>query len=90
MVYLPPRVHLQRLVLRGFKLFIFFCFICNDGNLLQSVSSERKMNALAASFVSSPVGENVDWKLSATISPCHVTVCSCLNKWCSTAAFPCS
>lgn len=40
----------------------------------QSVSSEKKVNALAASFVYNPVGENVDWRLSATISPCHVTV----------------
>lgn len=32
------------------------------------------MNALAASFVSSPAEEDVDWKLSATISPCYVTV----------------
>lgn len=49
----------------------FFVFL-----LWQSVSSEQKVNALAASFVYSPVGENVDWSLSATISPCHVTVCS--------------
>lgn len=41
---------------------------------MQSVCSEQKLNALAASFIHSPVGENVDWKLSATISPCHVTV----------------
>ena len=41
---------------------------------LQSVCSEQKVNALTASFVHSPVGENVDWRLSATISPCHVTV----------------
>ncbi|KAL3812236.1 hypothetical protein ACJIZ3_013504 [Penstemon smallii] len=45
-----------------------------EGSLAQSVSSERKVNALQASFVHTPAGENVDWRLSATISPCHVTV----------------
>lgn len=45
------------------------CQIC-----LQSVSSEQKVNALAASFIHMPVGENIDWRLSATISPCYVTV----------------
>ncbi|KAJ6768459.1 hypothetical protein OIU74_022180, partial [Salix koriyanagi] len=45
-----------------------------EGSLAQSVSSEQKVNALSASFVHFPVGENVDWRLSATISPCHVTV----------------
>lgn len=32
------------------------------------------MNALQATFVHTPAGESVDWRLSATISPCHVTV----------------
>lgn len=32
------------------------------------------MNAIEASFVHSPSGENVDWRLSARISPSHVTV----------------
>ncbi|KAL3505576.1 hypothetical protein ACH5RR_030958 [Cinchona calisaya] len=45
-----------------------------EGSLAQSVCSEQKVNALAASFVHSPTGENLDWRLSATISPCHVTV----------------
>ncbi|PON64877.1 Phosphatidylinositol-4, 5-bisphosphate phosphodiesterase gamma [Parasponia andersonii] len=45
-----------------------------EGSLAESVCSEQKLNALAANFVHSPVGENVDWRLSATISPCHVTV----------------
>lgn len=45
-------------------------------NSLQSVSSEQKVNALVANFVSLPAGENVDWRLSATTSPCHVTVIS--------------
>ncbi|KAL0376317.1 UNVERIFIED_CONTAM: Vacuolar protein sorting-associated protein 13 [Sesamum calycinum] len=44
------------------------------GSLAQSVSNEQKVNALQASFVHAPVGENVDWRLSATISTCHVTV----------------
>ena len=38
------------------------------------MSSTRKENALVASFVHSPVGENVDWRLSATISLCHAMV----------------
>ncbi|CAI9779714.1 unnamed protein product [Fraxinus pennsylvanica] len=45
-----------------------------EGSLVQSVYSEQKVNALAASFVHTPAGENIDWRLSATISPCHVTV----------------
>ncbi|KAG8658937.1 uncharacterized protein LOC110610326 isoform X2 [Manihot esculenta] len=52
----------------------FYGLSAPGGSLAQSVSSEQKANALFASFVRSPVGENVDWKLSATISPCHVTV----------------
>ena len=39
------------------------------------------MNALVASFVHLPIGENIDWRLSATIAPCHVTVISeCLRE----------
>jgi vacuolar protein sorting-associated protein 13A/C len=52
----------------------FYGFSVPEGCLAQSVSSEQKENALAASFVQSPVGENLDWSLSATTSPCHVTV----------------
>ncbi|XP_048235070.1 uncharacterized protein LOC8261314 isoform X2 [Ricinus communis] len=52
----------------------FYGLSAPGGSLAQSVSSEHKVNALSASFVKSPVGENVDWRLSATISPCHVTV----------------
>ncbi|KAJ0034329.1 hypothetical protein Pint_24264 [Pistacia integerrima] len=52
----------------------FYGLSSPEGSLAESVSSEKKVNALAASFVHSPVGENVDWRLSATISPCHVTV----------------
>ncbi|KAM1609645.1 hypothetical protein ACFXTN_020154 [Malus domestica] len=52
----------------------FYGLSAPEGSLAQSVCSEKKVNALAASFVHSPVGENVDWRLSATISPCYVTV----------------
>ncbi|XP_044485071.1 uncharacterized protein LOC123210663 isoform X2 [Mangifera indica] len=52
----------------------FYGLSSPEGSLAESVSSETKENALAATFVRSPVGENVDWRLSATISPCHVTV----------------
>ncbi|KAB2599256.1 hypothetical protein D8674_009527 [Pyrus ussuriensis x Pyrus communis] len=52
----------------------FYGLSAPEGSLAQSVCSEQKVNALAASFVHCPVGENVDWRLSATISPCHVTV----------------
>ncbi|XP_028555160.1 putative vacuolar protein sorting-associated protein 13A [Dendrobium catenatum] len=45
-----------------------------EGQLSQSVSSERKKNALEASFVHAPVGEDVDWRLSAAIAPCYVTI----------------
>jgi vacuolar protein sorting-associated protein 13A/C len=45
-----------------------------EGPLAQSVVSERKSNALVSSFVHAPLGEDLDWKLSATIAPCHVTV----------------
>lgn len=41
---------------------------------LQSMISERKANALDASFIHAPVGEDVEWRLTATIAPCHVTV----------------
>lgn len=52
----------------------FYGLNAPEGSLAQSVSSKQKENALVASFVRSPVGENVDWRLSATISPCHATV----------------
>ncbi|XP_028786889.1 uncharacterized protein LOC114742843 [Neltuma alba] len=45
-----------------------------EGSLAQSVCSGQKVNALTASFVHLPIGENIDWRLSATISPCHITV----------------
>ncbi|XP_020230234.1 uncharacterized protein LOC109811015 [Cajanus cajan] len=45
-----------------------------EGPLTQSVYSEQKVNAVVASFVHLPIGENIDWRLSATIAPCHVTV----------------
>ncbi|KAK8704101.1 hypothetical protein V6N13_047734 [Hibiscus sabdariffa] len=52
----------------------FYGVSAPEGPLAESVCSEQKVNALTASFVQSPVGENVDWRLSATISSCHVTV----------------
>ncbi|XP_031479692.1 uncharacterized protein LOC116250249 isoform X3 [Nymphaea colorata] len=45
-----------------------------EGSLVQSVSNEKKVNALAATFVYSPSEKDVDWRLSANIAPCHVTV----------------
>jgi len=27
-----------------------------------------------------PIGENIDWRLSATIAPCHVTVISVFGR----------
>ncbi|KAG9136747.1 hypothetical protein Leryth_004514 [Lithospermum erythrorhizon] len=52
----------------------FYGLSSPEGSLAESVCSEQKVNALAAHLVHSPAGENVDWKLSATISPCHVTI----------------
>ncbi|GAB2300237.1 hypothetical protein Dimus_034275 [Dionaea muscipula] len=52
----------------------FYGLSSPEGSLAESVSNEQSENALAASFVHSPLGENVDWRLSATMCPCHVTV----------------
>ncbi|XP_076932508.1 uncharacterized protein LOC143598077 [Bidens hawaiensis] len=52
----------------------FYGLSAPEGSLCESVSSQQKANALGASFVYSPVGENLDWRLSATISSCHFTV----------------
>ncbi|KAL0457540.1 UNVERIFIED_CONTAM: Vacuolar protein sorting-associated protein 13 [Sesamum latifolium] len=52
----------------------YYGFSSPEGSLAQSISNEQKVNALQASFVHAPAGENVDWRLSATISTCHVTV----------------
>ncbi|XP_010679516.3 uncharacterized protein LOC104894866 isoform X2 [Beta vulgaris subsp. vulgaris] len=52
----------------------FYGLYAPEGSLAQSVSSEQKENALVASFVRSPVGENVDWRLSAIMCPCHATI----------------
>ncbi|XP_057809782.1 uncharacterized protein LOC131024279 [Salvia miltiorrhiza] len=52
----------------------YYGFSSPEGSLVQSVSSKQKVNALQATFVHAPERENVDWSLSATISPCHVTV----------------
>ncbi|CAJ1940745.1 unnamed protein product [Sphenostylis stenocarpa] len=52
----------------------FYGLSAPEGSLTQSVYSEQKVNALVANFVHLPIGENIDWRLSATIAPCHVTV----------------
>ncbi|KAK7264763.1 hypothetical protein RJT34_32373 [Clitoria ternatea] len=52
----------------------FYGVSAPEGPVTQSVYSEQKVNALVASFVHLPIGENIDWRLSATIAPCHVTV----------------
>ncbi|KAJ8645273.1 hypothetical protein MRB53_007021 [Persea americana] len=52
----------------------FYGLSAPEGSLAESVSSRTKVNALEATFVHSPIGENVDWRLSAMISPCHITV----------------
>lgn len=52
----------------------FYGLSSPEGCLVQSVVSEKKTNALEASFVHLPVEEDVDWRLSATIAPCHVTI----------------
>ncbi|XP_015161501.1 uncharacterized protein [Solanum tuberosum] len=52
----------------------FYGLYAPEGSLAQSVISEQKVNALEASFTQAPSGENVDWRLSARISSCDVTV----------------
>ncbi|XP_020520361.1 uncharacterized protein LOC18430003 [Amborella trichopoda] len=52
----------------------FYGLSSPEGSIVQSVINEKKADALSATFVHSPHGENVDWQLSATIAPCHVTV----------------
>ncbi|CAN4121397.1 unnamed protein product [Withania somnifera] len=52
----------------------FYGLSAPEGSLAQSVVSEQKVNALEASFIQAPSGENVDWRLSARISSCDVTV----------------
>ncbi|MCD7461319.1 hypothetical protein HAX54_045889 [Datura stramonium] len=46
----------------------FYGLSAPEGSLAQSVVSEQKVNALEASFIQAPPGENVDWRLSARIS----------------------
>lgn len=41
---------------------------------VQSVSREGRDYALSAIYVQSPYDEDLDWKLAATMSPCHVKV----------------
>lgn len=45
-----------------------------EGSLIKSVRREGKDQALTAYYVHHPLRENLDWKLSATVSPCYVTV----------------
>ncbi|KAG8375129.1 hypothetical protein BUALT_Bualt10G0068200 [Buddleja alternifolia] len=59
---------------RGCRLLVALCctsWVAAEEDV--SISSEQKVNALQASFVHAPSGENVDWRLSAIISPCHAT-----------------
>ncbi|KAL3679175.1 hypothetical protein R1sor_022131 [Riccia sorocarpa] len=45
-----------------------------EGRLIESVSREGRDHALTTTFVYSPMEEPLDWKLSAAMSPCHVTI----------------
>ncbi|WOL14400.1 hypothetical protein Cni_G23180 [Canna indica] len=45
-----------------------------EGSLAESIVSEREANALDGSFIHAPIGEGVDWRLTAAIAPCHVTI----------------
>ncbi|KAL6002802.1 hypothetical protein ACLOJK_023024 [Asimina triloba] len=58
----------------------FYGLSAPEGSLAESVISETKVNALAANFVYSPAGDDVDWRLSATIAPCHVTLSTCKQE----------
>ncbi|ONK67151.1 uncharacterized protein A4U43_C06F16540 [Asparagus officinalis] len=52
----------------------FYGLSSPEGSLTESVISGKKVNALEATFVYSPLGDDVDWRLSATIAPCHATI----------------
>ncbi|KAL2613699.1 hypothetical protein R1flu_025391 [Riccia fluitans] len=45
-----------------------------EGRLIESVSREGRDHALTTTFVLSPIEEPLEWKLSAAMSPCHVTI----------------
>ncbi|WOK99786.1 hypothetical protein Cni_G08498 [Canna indica] len=48
----------------------------------KSIVSEREANALDASFIHAPIGEGVDWRLTAAIAPRHVMLPENLLKDC--------
>ncbi|KAG0568137.1 hypothetical protein KC19_7G189300 [Ceratodon purpureus] len=52
----------------------FYGLSAPEGMLIESVSREGRDHALSATYVQSPYDENLDWMLSATMSPCHVKV----------------
>ncbi|XP_024384462.1 uncharacterized protein [Physcomitrium patens] len=52
----------------------FYGLSAPEGMLIESVSREGRDHALSATYVQSPYDENLDWKLAATMSPCHVKV----------------
>eukprot|EP00850_Spirogloea_muscicola_P018627 SM000173S02996 [mRNA] locus=s173:28246:52241:- [translate_table: standard] len=45
-----------------------------EGTLIQSVHRAGREAALAATFVQHPLGQQLDWMLTATMSPCHVNI----------------
>ncbi|CAM6102066.1 unnamed protein product [Calypogeia fissa] len=52
----------------------FYGLSAPEGGLIESVSRAGRDHALTTTFVYCPLDEHLDWKLSATMSPCHVTV----------------
>eukprot|EP00250_Pteridium_aquilinum_P021886 c25256_g1_i1 orf=924-13886(-) len=45
-----------------------------EGSLIQSVSGKDDEQALTVSYIQHPLDSHLDWKVSATILPCYVTV----------------
>ncbi|PTQ34792.1 hypothetical protein MARPO_0076s0036 [Marchantia polymorpha] len=52
----------------------FYGLSAPEGRLIESVSREGRDHALTTTFVYCPMEEPLDWKLSAAMSPCHVTI----------------
>ncbi|KAJ7520814.1 hypothetical protein O6H91_19G024000 [Diphasiastrum complanatum] len=52
----------------------FYGLSAPEGSLIESVSREGREDALLTTFFHNPLEENLDWKLSLTMSACHVTV----------------
>ncbi|KAG0559465.1 hypothetical protein KC19_10G107200 [Ceratodon purpureus] len=52
----------------------FYGLSAPEGMLIESVSREGRDYAMSATYVQAPFDENLDWKLAATMSPCHVKV----------------